>query len=67
MTYEQSTNKIVDEINKKLTPKLTKREQFAAMAMQGIIASSQIAFGNTEEIVSASIAYADELIKQLKS
>lgn len=55
------------------TPGLTKRELFAAMAMQGMIASEndsevltdELWLHHVERTVGSSIDYADELLKQL--
>jgi hypothetical protein len=44
---------------------LTKREYFAAMAMQGLLANQKIDNGHSELLCMASIGYADELLKQL--
>lgn len=44
---------------------LTKREHFAAMAMQGIISNSQL-LTHDIDIISTSISFADELLKQLE-
>ena len=52
-------------------PGLTKREYFAAMAMQGLLASmaEKAARGNwgteVNELANASVKIADELLKQL--
>jgi hypothetical protein len=46
---------------------LTKREHFAAMAMQGIIASGNLTPAATHEKVSvAAINYADALLSELE-
>lgn len=46
---------------------LTKREYFAAMAMQGWIACQSVGFsGDSKEIAKRAIACADELLKQLE-
>lgn len=54
-------------INDKSDLGITKREYFAAIAMQGLIASGY--YNNNQEgirgNVSKSLEYADELIKQL--
>lgn len=44
---------------------LSKREYFAAMAMQGICANSAIRSDNTS-ITKVSVSLADELLKQLE-
>lgn len=44
---------------------LTKREYFAAMAMQGLLANRTTAH-SAEKIITASLAVADELLKQLE-
>jgi hypothetical protein len=47
---------------------LTKREMIAAMAMQGILAAPKDKFTfHQDHIVSMSVRYADELLKQLES
>ena len=50
---------------------LTKREYFAAMAMQGMLANSQIAledgFDDEDTIVEEAIFFADRLIKKLNN
>lgn len=43
---------------------LTKREYFAAMAMQGMLANS---FWGEQDVAEQAIRYADELLKQLES
>ena len=46
---------------------LTKREYFAAMAMQGLIANAPINnLSNYKEGVSLAIEWSDELLKQLE-
>lgn len=42
---------------------ITKREYFAAMAMQGLVSSSP----SVEKLCEVSIKVADELLKQLES
>ena len=45
---------------------LTKREYFAAMAMQGLCASKDTdAFGEMESVAKQAVIAADELLKQL--
>jgi hypothetical protein len=47
---------------------LTKREYFAALAMQGLLSNKSITIldmDNAKIIIGASIGLADELIKQL--
>lgn len=45
---------------------LTKREYFAAMAMQGVMASGNVGKGNTlEEVVEDAVKLADALLKEL--
>lgn len=46
--------------------KLTKREYFAAMAMQGMIASGQWPQDLIPECASYAVQYADALLNQLK-
>jgi hypothetical protein len=47
---------------------LTKREYFAAMAMQGILAAPKDKFTfHQDHIASMSVRYADELLKQLET
>jgi hypothetical protein len=43
---------------------LTKREYFAAMAMQGLLTSGMNVY-KYDEVASVSVLHADELIKQL--
>lgn len=43
---------------------LTKREMFAAMAMQGMLANS---FWGEQDVAEQAIRYADKLLKQLES
>ena len=46
---------------------ITKREYFAAMAMQGLIANAPINnLSNYKEGVSLAIEWSDELLKQLE-
>jgi hypothetical protein len=46
---------------------LTKREYFAAMAMQGILANaSWNDGGNPKHVSESSVVFADELLKQLE-
>jgi hypothetical protein len=45
---------------------LTKREYFAALAMQGLLANSDIVV-SIEEITKESVRYADSLLKTLES
>ena len=45
---------------------LTKREYFAGLAMQGLLACPNIA-GNYEIIAKESVNWADELLKQLEN
>ena len=51
-------------------PKLTKREYFSVLAMQGLMSSftenAENGFYGTKEVVSTAIEYADELVKQLE-
>jgi hypothetical protein len=44
---------------------LTKREYFAAKAMQGLCANPEQIMETPEEIAELSIKFADELLKQL--
>ena len=44
---------------------LTKREYFAAMALQGLIASDKIASTDIYTAAEYAIGFADELLKQL--
>ena len=46
---------------------LTKRELFAAMAMQGIMSRRRIDIVDYNNNIQWSIKYADELIKQLNT
>lgn len=48
---------------------LTKREYFAGLVMQGIIASSnnRQEYSEIEKITKLSLKYSDELLKQLES
>lgn len=45
---------------------LTKREYFAAMAMQGYLASFGHAIPNSKHIAEKSVEYADAVLKQLE-
>jgi hypothetical protein len=45
---------------------LTKREYFAAMAMQGLIANQSINLHNQPRIVSESVKYADLMLLELE-
>jgi hypothetical protein len=45
-------------------PGLTKREYFAALAMQGMLANSQ-ADGSIEDFAKWSVQYADALLEEL--
>jgi hypothetical protein len=45
---------------------LTKREYFAAMAMQGYLASFGDAIPNSKHIAEKSVEYADAVLKQLE-
>ncbi len=45
---------------------LTKREYFAAMAMQGYMANQNTPHQDAAHIAKYSLEYADELLKQLK-
>jgi hypothetical protein len=45
---------------------LTKREYFAAMAMQGYLASFGGAISNSKRIAEKSVAYADAVLKKLE-
>lgn len=47
-------------------PGLTKREYFAAMAMQGLLANKFTSVWEIEKVCLHSIMYADELLKQLE-
>lgn len=63
---------LTDEQNSKDTdfqPGLTKREYFAGLAMQGIMANGGHEFGVTHKqiIAEIAIAHADELLKQLSN
>ena len=45
---------------------LTKREYFAAMAMQGVVSNARLKEGITdEEVVKVAVAYADALLSAL--
>ena len=47
---------------------LTKREYFAAMAMQGLLSGRNIeGYNRPSEFAELSVQFADELIKQLKT
>lgn len=60
-----STNWSLAELNNGMQDGLTKREYFAAMAMQGILSSS--ADRGIAYVAQSSIQFADELLKQLES
>lgn len=55
-----------DPRNKILQGGLTKREYFAAMAMQGIISSHPDQIHNSYQGISLALTWADELLKQLE-
>lgn len=44
---------------------LTKREHFAALAMQGCLANSKMSGDGVKEIIAASLVHADALIQAL--
>ena len=49
-----------------IDPGLTKRELFAAMAMQGVVSNARLKEGITdEEVVKVAVAYADALLSAL--
>ena len=58
-------DKVVSEINKNYTG-LTKREQFAAMAMQGSLAGDADDALTVEDIAIQSRQLADALLKELE-
>jgi len=45
---------------------LTKREYFAGLAMQGILATGKMNLNEQKECINFSIKMADELLKQLE-
>lgn len=45
---------------------LTKREYFAGLAMQGLLANQRLS-ATEQEVASASVILADELLKQLEN
>ena len=45
---------------------LTKLEYFAGLAMQGILTTGKVNLYDQKELISHAIAWADELLKQLK-
>ena len=45
---------------------LTKREYFAGIALQGMLANSKVSF-REEDVCRAAIVYVDELLKQLEN
>ena len=49
-------------------PGLTKRELFAAMAMQGLMANASPKFGGSasDSVAHTAVRYADELLKALE-
>lgn len=51
-------------VNDKMSLGLTKREYFAAMAMQGILSNAS-GLGEPEHWVRFAVKYADALIKEL--
>lgn len=46
-------------------PGLTKREYFAAMAMQGLLADPEARNQGSSSVASSAVMHADELIKAL--
>lgn len=46
---------------------LTKREYFAAMAMQGILANTENSYRSLKSIANSSVEIANELIKALNN
>jgi len=45
---------------------LTKREHFAAMAMQGILAGGRSWTSDSDAVAKDAVIYADKLLKQLE-
>ena len=50
----------------KIDATLTKREQFAGMALQGLIANNQNTSQDHNELVKQAFSYADLMLKQSK-
>lgn len=44
---------------------LTKREYFAGLVLKGLLSNTDLRVQNYEEVVSFSLVYTDELLKQL--
>ena len=63
---EQPINPVHEDCKVYLGNGLTKREYFAGLAMQGLLANSYFSEEDEEEIAALSIAQADELLKQLE-
>lgn len=59
--YKDGNTEIID-----IQSGLTKREYFAGLAMQGLLACPDVR-GSYERIVTESINWADELLKQLEN
>lgn len=57
----------VDSQKQYLQEGLTKREYFAAMAMQGILANPELTNLNINNLAILSINQADELLKELEN
>lgn len=61
-------NNPFDELNKQMTDRqqiMTRRDYFAAMAMQAILSSPKLRTGDDHDIVFSSVGLADLLIKEL--
>lgn len=46
---------------------LTKREYFAGLVLKGLLSNTDLRIQNYESIVSFSLVYTDELLKQLEN
>jgi hypothetical protein len=63
---EETTDRVDSGIN--IYTGLTKREYFAAMAMQGLLSNKNATSGNNPDyIATRALQHANELLKQLES
>lgn len=56
----------VRNLNNPYQPGLTKREHFAALAMQGMLAGGRDAIMSPEQLTEIAVSYADALIGALR-
>ena len=71
--FAESANKAVENGDQKASyiggnhlSGLTKREHFAGLAMQGILAGGQYGSGDVEEVGELSVQFTDCLLKELE-